>query len=158
MKTRKNVRPPLSRMKVRVKVLLLHDQNAAAAYAALDMGDGVPVTAEATGSAKREQGDTRDDMIAANLAVGRALVKLGHQLQETGQDQVMAAMISSQKDREAGLVRRLRRSVAPAAENLMPLSEIREEWGADAADRAASRRQPRGRHARKNTRNNIKKD
>lgn len=75
-------------------ILVLSDRNATVASVALidpDSDYGTERRAIATGSSKREPGDVYDVDIATDLAVGRALVKLGRELQGNAQKRVEAA-------------------------------------------------------------------
>lgn len=141
---------PLARMNV--NVLVVTDRNAAVAHVSLpqaDMETGEISLHEATGSAKREPGDSRDDMIAANLAMGRALENLGKDLQDTGRLQVELSMAEREVAKRLVVARTLLRGVHPPQQKLLPVDVIRERYGDEAAARAEARRQPHGRHARK---------
>jgi hypothetical protein len=136
----------MRRMNVNVMVIL--DENAAVAHASLaqaDLESGDFVHDESTGSAKREPGDPRNDMIAVSLATGRALVKLGERLQETAGILVEHAMTTRDMGRKISIARQLTKGMKRQA--LLPVAEIAERYGKDAAERAA-RRRGQGKHAR----------
>ena len=131
-----------------VNVLVVLDENAAVAHASLaqaDLGTGEFTHEEETGSAKREPGDPRNDTIAVNLAIGRALVKLGRSLQETAGLQVELAMIARDIGKRASISRQLNKGMK--RQDLLPVAVIAERYGREAADRAA-RRRGEGKHAR----------
>jgi len=137
---------PMRRMNVAVLVVI--DENAAVAHASLaqvDLDTVDFVHDEATGSAKREPGDPRNDMIAVDLAIGRALVKLGERLQETAGILVEHAMTTRDIGKKVSIARQLSRGMRRQA--LLPVAEIAQRYGKDAADRAA-RRRGQGKHAR----------
>ena len=94
-----------------------------------------------TGSAKREQGDVYDEGIAIDLAVGRALVKLGHQMQRRGRAQVERATKADNRARVLHALRAGRLGEKPYKR--LSLDEITSKYGAEAAARAVERR---GRH------------
>jgi hypothetical protein len=125
-----------------VRVTVLNGGTATVAHAQLvrwnDEDDGVDIV-EAAGSTKREPGDPRDDSIAAYLAAGRALILLGHQMEDHGRIQVEAATAEQQLAAEMRVARRLLAGM-PQSRPLLTLKEIAEEWGVAAAERAARRR------------------
>ncbi len=132
-----------------VSVTVVCDRNAAAASAEITQYiDGRIVTDHATGSAKREQNDVRDDVIAT-------LVNLGRSLQRTAR--ILVADASARQEHELG--RRVTKQIRGPRPFRPPvrlsIAEIVQEWGYEAGDRAADRRgEPRperpgqGRHER----------
>lgn len=77
---------------------VLSDRNATVAqtYLASDCA-GWPL-ATATGASKREQGDIYDQGIAIDLAVGRALEKMGRKLRQRANANVKAACKAKGED------------------------------------------------------------
>ncbi len=70
------------------EIMVLSDHNATVASVKL-LGPFPAI--EATGASKREQFDVYDEDIAIDLAVGRALVKLGYQMVSRGHKRVKLA-------------------------------------------------------------------
>ena len=125
-----------------IKVTVINDRNATAAHVQLtQVIDGQLITDHATGSAKREPDDVRDDVIATNLAMGRALVKLGRRLQGTAR--ILVADAAHRQEHEAirRVTNRLRQVRPPARDPIrLSLLEIYQNRGLEAAQRAAARR------------------
>jgi len=120
---------------VAVSVTLICDRYGAAACATSPLDPAV----KGTGIAKKEPGDPNSWEIAVNLAVGGALEDLGRQMRETGTEQVAEAMAYQS---EAKVRSALRRSNLPQHPEriLLPLAEIKKEYGKDAVKVAARRR------------------
>jgi hypothetical protein len=83
----KSKQPPTS-MYLEAGITILFDRNATVALVSTYVDDEL---IEATGSAKREQYDVSNTEIAVNLALGRAFVKLGRQMQSEGHKLVKQA-------------------------------------------------------------------
>jgi len=131
-------------------VTILNDRNASVAVATL--ADKINTLGQASGSAKREQGDRANPGIARDLAVGRALVKLGHQLIRRGTARVAENVAEqAEEQRRAGarkVVRALRTPRHAKETTLLPTDKIREQYGEEAAQRAIlRRRQPPQHHS-----------
>ena len=127
--------------RVSVNLIILNDRNATVAHASVTQWiDGEMVTDEATGSSKREPGDTRDDVIATEMAMARALINLGRSM--LGTSRILVSVASAQQELESRrrVVNRLRRIRGPRQDLRMPIEEIIAQRGYDAADRAADRR------------------
>lgn len=138
---RKNMHQPTQSLAVRV--LVLCDRNAAVARATLavvDPSTGEYVMHEDTGSAKRAPGDQRNDMIATNLAAGRALVNLGRRLQQVAGVQVEWAMAMQERDEVARAGRRKLLLRPKPPKKILTVAEVLAEYGAQAAEVAAFRR------------------
>jgi hypothetical protein len=124
-----------------VNVLVINDRHATVAHAeVMQTIGGQIIQDQATGSAKREPKDVRDDVLATDLAIGRALVNLGNSLQHTAR--VLIEDGSARQEHEA--MRRVRnqlRKVRPAvAQRRMTLDQLHQERGIQAAETAAFRR------------------
>jgi hypothetical protein len=89
----------------------------------------------ATGSAKREKGDVFNPRIGRTLATARALNDLAIQMEADAMAEVTASEADKQARAEARAERRPGKS-----KPLLTITEIREKYGAGAADRAAARR------------------
>lgn len=76
-----------------VQVSVLSDRNATVAEVIYDdpLATYFEPLSTATGSSKREPGDLYDERIAYDLAIGRALVKLGNQLRRNAEKAVKKA-------------------------------------------------------------------
>jgi len=121
---------------------VLSDRNATVAYVSLfDEKPKLPMI-RVTGSTKREPGDVYDEAIAMDLAVGRALSKLGRKLQRRGTNNVTAATQEQNKTRVLAAIRKTQRRVRVEHPErvLLPLDDIKNLYGKKAARRAASRR------------------
>lgn len=126
-----------------VNVIVICDRNATVASVKLAQWiDGHFVTDGATGSAKREPKDVRDDVLATDLAVGRALVKLGSRLQGTARILVADGAARQEHEKMRRIKNRLleMRKTQPTLAIPLSVAEITEEWGYDAGERAADRR------------------
>jgi hypothetical protein len=124
-----------------VKLTVVCDRNATVASAEIGQYiNGKFVVECATGSAKREPDDVRDDALATYLAVGRALVNLGGSLQGTAR--ILVADASARQEHESlrRVRNRLRRMRVLRRPVRLALADIAAEHGFDAADRAADRR------------------
>lgn len=98
-------------------VIVLHDNYATVASVALQDDYFTPI-ADATGSAKKEPGDVFNPEIAANLAIGRALEKLGRKMRYQGVKQVEKASRQAELTAEARNARAERRSEITRLESL----------------------------------------
>lgn len=139
MKQKRRVNQVPTRLSV--NLIVINDRNVTAASAEVTQWiDGQMVTDQATGSAKRAPGDVRDDVIATELAVGRALVNLGRRLQDTSRILVGDAEVT--REREA--IRRVRRKLRQVRPDQLPehmsLHKVHEEYGLEAVLKAAERR------------------
>lgn len=128
------------RVRTKVKVTVLTDANASVAHAELyGFTRDELVIFETTGAAKRQQRDPRDQVIAVELAVGRALAKMSRQMLRAGQRRVDAAtdaQIATQVRRR----KRNGRARDATAGTMLSIPVIRERYGDEAAVRAAGRR------------------
>lgn len=107
-------------------VVVLVDRNATVADAVLLDGGVIPVITS-TGSSKREQGDVTNDEIAVNLAVGRALEKMGRDLRRRGEAQVKAACDAAEAKRlrlEAKRAKALEKKAVVKAHPLAALAAV----------------------------------
>lgn len=144
MRKRKMVLTPKLRTKVRVTVLT--DGNASVAHAEFfGFTKETVLIFETTGAAKREQGDPRDQVIAVELAVGRALARMAGQMIRAGNRRVQEAtdeqrVIREKRHRKNGKNRDGKNRDGRHPGKLLALDVIREKYGAAAADRAAARR------------------
>lgn len=126
-----------------VSVIVINDRNATVASAELTQWiGGQLVTDYATGSAKREPDDVRDDVLATDLAVGRALVSLGRRLQGTARILVADAAHRQEHEGIRRVRNRLREQLGPRqpVSVHLPLQDIYDDYGLEAAVRAAERR------------------
>lgn len=137
------------RRRMAVNVLVLADRFATVAEATMvdEIEGGVFV---ATGSAKKERGDVYDPVIDVDLAVGRAMVELGEQMIHGGKRAVRAAMeeqLRAAQERGRAVVKTRLAPVRPSPRHAkdsrqLTIEQIRNQFGDEAAQRAASRRQP----------------
>jgi hypothetical protein len=138
MKKKKTVLVPSISSKM--KITILTDDNASVAHARLlGFSDDGVVVFEATGSAKREQGDPRDPVIAVEMALGRALRKMSRRMIRDANLRVQAA---TEEQQQMARARQRRNGKKRPGTNgkLHAVDYIREEWGQEAAERAATRR------------------
>lgn len=139
VKKKKTVLVP--RISSKMKITILTDDNASVAHVRLlGFSDDSVVLFEVTGSAKREQGDPRDPVIAVEMALGRALRKMSRRMLRDANLRVQAATDGQQQAKRARQHRNGTRRRPGTNGKLHDLDYIREEWGKDAADRAAARR------------------
>lgn len=126
----------MTKRKMAVAVDVICDRNATTAQVML-----LNTLASTTGSSKREQGDVYNEEIAIDLAVGRALVKLGWQLIRSGSKQVASATEEQETRKVLTGIRRLQRDVRSSSPGArLTLTEIKERYGKEAARRAEARR------------------
>lgn len=130
-------------------ITILSDPHATVAKATLaDMSGGVLEDGGsyvATGAAKKAPGDVYDPVIDVDLAVGRALMKLGGQMILSGNARVRAAEQEQAKKKVNDKFLSGMWLDRPAPRHAKPdvqftLAEIDREWGKKAAKRAARRR------------------
>jgi len=139
MRKKKTVLTP--KMNSKIRVTILTDGNASVAHAQFYgfTRDRVLIF-ETTGSAKREQGDPRDQVIAVELAVGRALMKMAHRMVRDGTRRVQVAT-AEQEDLKGRRHRRNGKSRDRVRTGkLLAINVIRDTYGEEAAERAAARR------------------
>jgi hypothetical protein len=137
MMAKKPVRPLRN---LAATITVLTDRNATVAsvtlvdtyLGVLDGGMGT-----ATGSCKREQGDVYDETIALDLAVGRALIKLGWHMVRRAHRNVTSATLAKRKKEILRSVRGPRHAKPGGQIQLPVILEVR---GLEAAKRAARRR------------------
>jgi hypothetical protein len=93
----------------------------------------------AVGSSKREPGDVYDPCIGRSLATARALDSLAVMMEADVIGQVAEAELAKQA-RLAERLQQVRGKVAKPSREKYTISEIRDKYGQDAADRAVARR------------------
>lgn len=138
MRKKKNAPP---RTVLAVSVSVVGDRDATTAWASMLGGHYTADMVQAAGSAKRRAGDMYNEKTAWDLAVGRALVELGLQLQGSGEARVLSdAATHAAEMLQAGIRRTERAMRGSEPRTVLPLSEVLSEHGLLAAQRAAERR------------------
>jgi len=137
---RKKTPPP--RQALAVSVSVVGDRDATTAWASLVGGPYTQDIAQAAGSSRRNVGDPYDPRIASDLAVGRALIKLGLELLTSGAQRVQLeadARYAGQLLAAINKTERRLRATGPHP-GLLSLTEVLSEYGLEAAETAAKRR------------------
>lgn len=125
-----------------VSISVTGDRDATAAWVTMLGGPYTRDLIQAAGTSKRRAGDTYNERTGWDLAVGRALVELGLQLQADGEARVQLDAEMRLAEQLLADVRRAERTMRSAMPHpgLLSLSDILLDRGLEAAKRAARRR------------------